>query len=155
MSIYIRPATAGDQPAITAIVRAARLYPRDLSWSRFLVAEADGQVVGVGQVKPHSDGSRELASLAVLPEQQARGIGGALIDALVAREAGAVYLMCMDWLERYYERFGFRRLGRADLPPAFRMIARFAPALALVSSLFGKRLQLIVMRRDRGMGDRI
>ena len=148
MSISIRPATVADQPAITAIVRAARLYPRDLNWLRFLVAEADGQVVGVGQVKPHNDASRELASLAVIPEQQAQGIGSALIDALVAREAGAVYLMCMDWLEHYYERFGFRRLGRADLPPAFRTIARFAPALALVSSLFGKRLQLIVMRRD-------
>jgi N-acetylglutamate synthase-like GNAT family acetyltransferase len=154
MSISIRPARAADQAAIKAIVYAARLNPRDLNWQRFLVAEEDGQVVGVGQVKPHGDGSRELASLAVIPERQAQGIGGMLVSALLAREPGQVHLMCMDWLERYYQRFEFRRLGRADLPPSFRTIARLAPALALVSSLLGKRMQLIVMRRDgdRGWG---
>ena len=149
MSTFIRPARAADQPAIRALVRAARINPRDLDWQRFLVAEESGRVVGVGQVKPHGDGSRELASLAVIAERQAQGIGGALIYGLLACEPGPVYLMCMDWLERYYERFGFRRLARADLPPAFRAIGRFAPALALLSSLLGKRLQVIVMRRDR------
>jgi len=148
MSTFIRPAQAADQPAIRAIVCAARLNPRDLDWQRFLVAEEAGRIVGVGQVKPHGDGSRELASLAVIPELQTQGIGGALMYALLAREPGPVYLMCMDRLEPYYKRFGFRRLARADLPSSFRAIGRFALALALVSSLFGKRLQLIVMQRD-------
>ena len=148
MPTFIRPAQAADQPAIRAIVCAAWINPCDLDWQRFLVAEEQGRVVGVGQVKPHGDGSRELASLAVIPERQARGIGGALIDALLAREPGPVYLMCMDRLERYYERFGFRRLARADLPPSFRLVGRFAPAIASISSLFGRRAQPIVMRKD-------
>jgi amino-acid N-acetyltransferase len=149
MSSNIRPASAVDQPAIRAIVYAARINPLDLDWRRFLVAEENGRVIGVGQVRPHSDGSRELASLAVIPERQAQGIGGALIEALLAREPGAVHLMCMDGLEHYYERFDFRRLGRAELPRSYRWIAWLAPALALVSSLFGKRMQVIVMRHDR------
>jgi amino-acid N-acetyltransferase len=148
MPISIHPANAANQPAIRAIVYAARINPLGLDWRRFLVAEEQGRVVGVGQVKPHADGSRELASLAVIPERQARGIGGALIEALLAREPGPVYLMCMDWLEAYYQRFGFRRLGRAELPASFRFVGRFAPALAMISALFGKRVQPIVMRRD-------
>ena len=153
MPTFIRPAQAADQPTIRAIVYAARLIPRDLDWRRFLVAEDAGRVVGVAQVKPHGDGSRELASLAVIPARQAQGVGGALIYALLARETGPVYLLCMGRLERYYERFGFRRLARAELPPSFRAIGRLAAALAQVSSLLGKRLQVIVMRRDWGVGD--
>jgi N-acetylglutamate synthase-like GNAT family acetyltransferase len=148
MSISIRSASAADQSTITAIVRAARIYPRDLDWRRFLVAEEDGRVVGVGQVKPHGDGSRELASLAVVPERQAQGIGSALVHTLLAHEPGPIHLMCMDWLEPYYQRFGFRRLGRTELPPSFRIVGRLAPAFAFISSLFGKRLQPIVMRWD-------
>jgi N-acetylglutamate synthase-like GNAT family acetyltransferase len=148
MSIAIRPAGAADQRAITAIVRAARIDPRGLDWRRFLVAEDGDQIVGVGQVKPHRDGSRELASLAVIPDRQGLGTGGAIVRALLARESGPLHLMCMDRLEPYYTRLGFRRLERDELPPSFRGVARFAPLLALVSSLFGKRLQLIVMRWD-------
>jgi N-acetylglutamate synthase-like GNAT family acetyltransferase len=148
MPIAIRLASAADQPAIRVIVRAAGINPCDLDWRRFLVADEQGRVIGVGQVKPRGDGSRELASLAVVPERQSQGVGGALVHALLAREPGPVHLMCMDWLELYYQRFGFRRLGGAELPPAFRGIARFAPALAFISALFGKRLQVVVMRRD-------
>jgi amino-acid N-acetyltransferase len=148
MSIFIRSASAGDQSTITAIVCAARINPCDLDWRRFLVAEEQGRVVGVGQVKRHGDGSRELASLAVVPERQAQGIGGALVHALLAREPGPIHLMCMDRMEPYYQRFGFRRLERTELPPSLRIVGRLASALAFSSSLVGKRLQPIVMRRE-------
>ena len=46
--------------------QAAGLNPFSLGWPRFLVAEDGGRVVGVAQIKPHGDGSRELASLAVV-----------------------------------------------------------------------------------------
>src|SRR5438094_625508 len=73
MPLIIRPASAGDQYAITAIVRAARINPRNLDWQRFLLAQWGQDIVGVGQVKPHADGSRELASIAVVPEWQGNG----------------------------------------------------------------------------------
>ena len=113
MPVTSRPAVADDQYAITAIVRAARINPRDLDWQRFLLAQAGQDVIGVGQVKPHDDGSRELASIAVVPEWQGNGVGGALIRALLARETGPLHLMCADDRECYYERFGFQRLNRS------------------------------------------
>jgi amino-acid N-acetyltransferase len=144
MPLIIRPAVADDQYAITTIVRAARIYPRDLDWQRFLLAQWEQEVIGVGQVKPHEDGSRELASIAVVPEWQGNGVGGAIIGALLARETGPLHLMCVDERARYYERFGFQRLDRRAMPPYFRRFVRIALVIRLLSL---NRLRLIVMGR--------
>jgi len=146
--MIIRPATATEQATITAIVRAARINPSDLDWRRFLVAEQGGQIVGVVQVRPHRDGSRELASLAVVPEQQGQGVGAALVGALLARERGPLDLMCTDQMEGYYARFGFRRLDGQELPPYFRRITRIVRVVDLIARLGGRRVQMVVMRRE-------
>jgi amino-acid N-acetyltransferase len=152
MSIVIRPATADDQYAITAIVRAARITPCDLDWRRFLLAQWGQDVIGVGQVKPHADGSRELASIAVVPEWQGQGVGGALVRALMARETGPLYLMCNAHRESYYQRFGFRRLGIAAMPAYFRRIGRMAPLIRLLTL---NRVGVVVMgNRDWRLGTR-
>jgi N-acetylglutamate synthase-like GNAT family acetyltransferase len=145
MPVTIHTANPDDQFAITMIVRAAWLFPRALDWQRFLLARWGQDIIGVGQVKPHSDGSRELASLAVVPEWQGNGVGGALIRALLSRETGPLHLMCDDSREHYYERFGFKRLDRGAMPPYFRRFMLIAPLLRLLSL---NRLRLIVMGRD-------
>jgi amino-acid N-acetyltransferase len=145
MPLIIRPAAADDQFVITAIVRAALINPSHLDWQRFLLAQWGQDIVGVGQVKPHKDGSRELASIAVVPEWQGNGVGGALIRALLSRETDLLYLMCNADREHYYERFGFKRLDRPAMSPYFRRFMRIAPILQLLSL---NRLRLIVMGRD-------
>ncbi len=147
----IRPATAADQPAIRALVLAARLNPTGLDWRRFLVAvdpEAGARIVGVAQVKPHRDGSRELASLAVVPGRQGAGIGAALVRALLARETGPLYLMCAGPLAGYYTRFGFRHVGPAALPPYFRRVHRAARIAG--ATVFRGLGDLAIMRREAG-----
>ncbi len=146
MPVTIHTASADDQYAITAIVHAARINPRDLDWQRFLLAQWGQDIIGVGQVKPHPDGSRELASLAVVPEWQGNGVGGMLIRALLSRETGPLHLMCLADRERYYERFGFKRLyQRGMMPPYFRRVAAIAPVIRLLSL---NRLRPIVMGRE-------
>jgi hypothetical protein len=54
----------------------------------------------------------------------------------------------MDQLERYYARFGFRRLDRDEMPPYFRRISQLAGILTFVASLAGKHVELVVMRRE-------
>jgi N-acetylglutamate synthase-like GNAT family acetyltransferase len=137
MAIVVRAATAADQPVIRRIVRQARINPTGLAWPRFVVAEADGQVVGTGQVKPHRDGSRELASIATVPLMQHRGVAREIIEALLAREQGALYLVCRAELVPFYERFGFRVAARRELPAMFRLMH---PAMRM----WGGR----IMRRD-------
>ena len=145
MAVIIRPAVAADQFAIKLIVRAALLNPTGLDWPHFLVAEQSGGLIGVGQVKPHRDGSRELASIAVVPESQGLGIGTAIVRALISRESGVLHLFCRSTTAPFYEHFGFQRIGRDQMPAYFRRIARIAQVFELLSR--GEE-RLAVMRRD-------
>ncbi len=116
----------------------------NLQWPNFVVVEEDREIVGMGQVKSHRDGSRELASIAVVPKRQGDGVGTAVIEALLGREVRAVlHLSCRRELETYYERFGFKRVEQAEYPPYFRRTTRMAN---LITRFFG--IHLIVMRRQ-------
>ena len=139
----IRAAKAEDQATIRRIIRAANLNPMSLDWPNFLIAEDAGGVVGIGQVKTHRDGSRELASIAVVPARQGQGIGSAIVNALLDRHGGGVlHLTCERKNEGYYERFGFRRLPHKEWP---RYFARLLPLVNAVAWL--GRTEIIVMRR--------
>jgi N-acetylglutamate synthase-like GNAT family acetyltransferase len=142
--IAIRSATEADQPTIRRMIKEAKLNRMSLNWPNFVVAEEDGAIVGVGQVKTHGDGSRELASMAVEPARQGQGIGSAIMKTLIARERGAMlHLTCRRELGAYYERFGFRRLDATEYPPYFR---RLIPIANVVARVFGTRI--LVMRRE-------
>jgi N-acetylglutamate synthase-like GNAT family acetyltransferase len=119
MSITIRPAVETDQAAFKSMVRAARINPRNLHWSRFLMAEEGGRIVGVRQVKIHNGGTREVASGVVRPEYRRRGISAKLMHATLAREPDPLYLMCDQKWAHYYEQFGFLRVEPSDLPQIF------------------------------------
>jgi N-acetylglutamate synthase-like GNAT family acetyltransferase len=144
MPLTIRPATEKDQPAIRQVIAEVHLPRMNLQWLNFVVVEEDREIVGMGQVKSHGDGSRELASIAVVPKRQGDGVGTAVIKTLLGRELGVVlHLSCRQELEGYYERFGFRRVERAEYPPYFRRTTGMAN---LITGLFG--IHLIVMRRE-------
>jgi N-acetylglutamate synthase-like GNAT family acetyltransferase len=143
MSVTIRAATEGDQATIRRLIREANLNRMSLDWPHFVVAEEDGAIVGIGQVKPHGDGSRELASIAVVPAKQGLGIGSAVIKTLLARERGVLHLTCRRQMQGYYERFGFRNLEPSEFPPYF---GRMIPLVNVFARLLGTRI--LVMRRD-------
>ena len=142
MPLTLRDATAEDQPTIRRIVRAANINPTGLDWPRFILAEEGGAVVGVGQIKPHRDGTHELASIAVIPARQGLGVGSAIIEELIRREKGTLHLTCRSRLKGFYERFGFSLIPRSEYPPYF---ARLVPWFNRLGRLFGVRI--IVMRR--------
>jgi N-acetylglutamate synthase-like GNAT family acetyltransferase len=141
--LVIRPATHADQETIRRLIQEANLNRMSLKWPHFVVAEDGGEIVGIGQVKTHGDGSRELASIAVVPARQSQGIGSAIIKTLLAGEEGAVYLTCRRQLQGYYERFGFRRLAPGELPPYFR---RLLPVMNVLARMF--RTPILVMGRE-------
>jgi N-acetylglutamate synthase-like GNAT family acetyltransferase len=148
-SVSIRPATAADRDAISGLIREARLNPRDLDWHRFLVADAGAEVVGCAQVRVHARGTRELASVAVTPGRQGSGIGGRLVKSILAQEPGVVYLMTRRETERYFVRFGFRRIAAADAPADFRRQFRIGQVITTVVSPLARRwILIVVMRRE-------
>jgi N-acetylglutamate synthase-like GNAT family acetyltransferase len=149
MSLIIRPAVQADQPTIVSLIRQAKINPRNLNWERFLIAEEENQIVGIRQVKVHKQGTREVASGFVLPGYQHRGISALLMNEILYRENGTLYLMCAKRWKKYYEQFGFRDLKLAELPPDFYREYLMAKVITILISIFTFRnLNIIPMKRE-------
>jgi amino-acid N-acetyltransferase len=138
--VNIRPAMEGDHLVIRKMVRDARLDPSTVQWQNFLVAETEGQIVGIGQIKPYPD-CQELGSLVVLPAYRNHGVAGALIHELESRAQRPLYLICLQKMQPYYERFGYRVIGWQDTPNTLRNKLR----ITFLFRLFG--IRVIAMRK--------
>lgn len=101
------------------MVVGAGLYPFGLNWRRFIVAEEQGRIVGCVQMRRHGDAD-ELSSLVVVRSHRGRGVARLLIEHLLARESGAVHLICAARLAAFYARFGFVVID-SDVPHALRV----------------------------------
>ena len=108
------------------MIHAVSINPTGLDWRRFLVAVTpDNALLGCGQIKPHFDGSRELASIAVQERARGQGVARAVIQELLVRETTRpLYLMCRARLEPLYIKFGFHAIGIEDMPVYFQRISR-------------------------------
>lgn len=144
----IRRAVEADQRPITNMVRDAKLNPRSLDWDRFMVAEVDGELVGVAQMRQHPDGSRELASLVVQPSARGRGVAADLIDALLADRGGEVFMLVDGKFAPHYQRWGFRAVAPAGLPHSVRRQYRIGQLVTGIGSLLlRRRIRLVPLRR--------
>jgi N-acetylglutamate synthase-like GNAT family acetyltransferase len=147
--IMLRPATQADQGAISTMVRAAKLNPVNLRWANFWVAEAEGRVVGAAQLRPYTDGSRELASLVVDSVYQHQGVGGRLVSQLLTLCPAPIYLFCEDGLGSYYVRFGFHGVGREVLPPPLARLYMAGRLVTRIGAFLSRQEgRLIAMRWD-------
>jgi amino-acid N-acetyltransferase len=148
----LRPATASDARAIHTLVKQAGINPTGLKWPRFVVATPtlfayQDEIIACGQIKPHADGSYELASIVVSPPWQGKGIARAIIEHHLAAHPGEIYLMCRSSLGSFYEKFGFQTIYEDEMPPYFRRIKRLTKIVEVVMS---DGEFLLVMRRRAG-----
>ncbi len=135
MDLTIRDARAADAPAIALLLDQLG-YPAEVGavegrlerlvivGDRVVVADLDGQVVGLAQlhVSPALEYDRPAAKLAALVVDDAhrgRGIGRALVEELEAeaRKRGCVLLFLTtserrDDAHAFYERLGLEQTGR-------------------------------------------
>ncbi len=146
----VRAAGPDDQSAIHALVRSERLFPYGLGWRTFVVAEAEGGIVGAAQIRNHHDGSRELGSLVVTPGWRNRGVAEAMIGALLAGEIGPVHLVTAAERAKRFTRFGFEKIRLSQAPGALRRHFWLGQIGGGLSSLFNLRRprSMAVMRRD-------
>lgn len=141
----LRQAAAQDEAAIRELIRLGKINPTGLDWRRFWVAcTPQGEVIACAQIKPHRDGSRELASVATHPQERGRGAASALIDTLIAREPTPLYLMCRAALQTFYQQWDFVTIPPEAMPPYFRRVWRL---FAIVSWTTPIEDRLTIMRR--------
>jgi N-acetylglutamate synthase-like GNAT family acetyltransferase len=122
----VRPAARDDFQAIRSLIHTVHINPIGLEWERFLVVVTpQGKFIGCGQIKPHSDGSREMSSIAVQEKFQSQGVARRIIEALLTLEQKRpIFLMCRARLKLLYMKFGFHAIMLEEMPPYFRRISR-------------------------------
>ena len=149
MAIVIRSAQQEDQETIVSYIQRAKINPRNLHWQNFLVAEDNGKIVGIRQVKVYKQGTREVASGFVLPEYRRRGISAQLMNELLARETGPLYTMVNPKRASYYEKFGFQPVVVSQLPADFRREYRIGRIVTTLLSLFRKeKIRIVPLKRE-------
>jgi N-acetylglutamate synthase-like GNAT family acetyltransferase len=140
----LRRATQQDETAIKALIHHVGINPLGLDWRHFLLAvNENDRMIGCGQIKPHFDGTCELASIAVVPERRGQGIARAVIESLLAENSPPLYLTCRSVLGPMYEKFGFRALQPDELSPYFKRIWRIAGLIHRLNAEIGPLLVMI------------
>ncbi|MFS0713140.1 amino-acid N-acetyltransferase [Microbacterium sp. 2P01SA-2] len=121
-AFVVRPARASDVRAIREMldpwVQRRILLGKDLvvlyeSVQEFVVAEADGQLIGCGALHVMWEDLGEVRTLIVVDEWLHRGVGGAIVDRLEqgARELGLSRLFCLTFEVDFFARRGFEAIG--------------------------------------------
>jgi GNAT superfamily N-acetyltransferase len=145
----IRPARAEDVALLAAIERAAAVRFADtglrsdvldgtvdaheldeaVRQGRLWIAEHDDRPVGFALARVLDDGEPWLEELDVLPAHGRRGLGRALVDAVIAwaRDGGARSLALatfrdLPWNAPFYATIGFGELPAAEHSPAHRRL---------------------------------
>jgi N-acetylglutamate synthase-like GNAT family acetyltransferase len=140
----LRPAREQESAQIRELIHLVGINPMSLDWKRFIIAVNDrDEMIGCGQLKPHGKDILELASLAIYPEHQGKGIARAIIEYLLKHSWRPIYLMCESSLGSFYEKFGFRGISYEEMPRYFQRISKLA---GLVTTLAHREESLLVMK---------
>ncbi len=142
----IRRARETDDAPIRNLIHLVGINPMGLDWKRFVVAVDDhDEMIGCGQLKPHSQEVLELASIAVYPEHQGQGIARAIIKHLLKDSPRPLYLMCESSLGPFYEKFGFQATPYEEMPRYFQ---RMSKLVGLATTLARREERLLIMRLE-------
>lgn len=123
----VRKASMGDIPALLGLINdyAARgiMLPRtefELSENirDFTVLYSGSEMLGCGALHFYTPTCGELRSLAIAPNQKARGLGRRIVEALEqeAVQNGLHAIFAFTYVPLFFNRMGFREVERGELP---------------------------------------
>ncbi len=125
IEVTLRPANEKDTNRIKDLIREGEINPMGLDWQRFTLAVGNGgEIIGCGQIKPHQDGSVELASLVVTKIWRKKGVARVLVEELLTQHSGDLYLMCQSSLGPFYQQYHFKPVPEENMPKYFRRISK-------------------------------
>ncbi len=136
--VTISKATAGDIEVVEALLEREQLPLVGLRHAGVvLVARSGNRIVGSAALEFYQEGAL-LRSVAVDAEHRGTGIGGELtrmaLDIAKRHGLSEVYLLTST-AERFFPRFDFTIVDRADVPVTVQTSAEFAhacPSTAIV-----------------------
>ena len=142
-TVTIAPARLSDYDVVAALLEREHL-PLDGLRQHFenaFVARAGNRIVGCSALEVYEGGAL-LRSLVVDAEYRGAGVGSSVTDASIQlarrRLAPAVYLLTTA-AERFFPKFGFDIVDRADVPASVLASAEFSracPSTAIVMRRF-------------------
>ncbi|MGH7481762.1 MAG: arsenic resistance N-acetyltransferase ArsN2 [Longimicrobiales bacterium] len=144
--VRIRPASRSDQTGVEALLAAEALPVAGVAeWIEcFLVAEREGEVVGVAGLELYAEDAL-LRSVAVARSQRGLGLGGLLTERALeaATDAGArrIFLLTTT-AESFFPRWGFHRIERSAVPAALRESVEFQGACPATAAVMLRNLTL-------------
>jgi amino-acid N-acetyltransferase len=126
--VLVRRARTVDVPAIRALVDSYADDRRLLSKAtvtlyedvqEFIVAVVDEEVVGCGALHVLWEDLAEVRTVAVAPTWQGKGVGSALLRALVdhARALGIRRVFCLTFETGFFGTHGFAEISGAPVSP--------------------------------------
>jgi arsenite methyltransferase len=131
VAVRVRGVTTSDEPTVRSLLAAADLPTDGLSdqfEDGFVVADADGEVVGVAGLEIYGAYGL-LRSVAVAESQQGRGTGQALVRERLdyARRRGVrrVYLLTTT-APAWFRRLGFTDVARDQVPAGVQRSPEFS-----------------------------
>ena len=120
-------ARIGDAPQIHKLAnyfaQKGVMLPRALSEiyeniRDFFVIKDGDKVVGCAALHVYWSDLAELRGVAVAEDMQNQRLGAKLIEACIseAREVGIPQVFCLTYRDSFFERQGFKRVDKAELP---------------------------------------
>lgn len=119
--VTISPAAEEDLPGIKALLTESSLPTDgvDDHWRTFIVAKANGELVGCGGSEAYQVVAL-LRSIVVVESMRSQGLGRRivrqLLDRLAARGLREFYLLTTD-AEAYFRKRGFKTIDRDEVHP--------------------------------------
>lgn len=125
--VTIRPAVAGDVDAMGRLLAEFAAQKLLLARSRddlfahlqeFLVAEQQGECVGMVALHIYDQSLAELRSLATARAMQRQGVGRRLVTASEAwaRRLGIGRIFALTYVDRFFVNQGYRVVAKESLP---------------------------------------
>ena len=123
----VRPAHTRDVEKIATIIAhhasQGSMLPRSVdalsqALGSYIVADAEGQIVGCGGLDVYTSESAEIYGLATAPDGSPPGTGKAIVQALIARarEQKIAEVFALTLAPGFFTKMGFKTVRHSDLP---------------------------------------
>jgi N-acetylglutamate synthase-like GNAT family acetyltransferase len=108
MRIEITQPAAEELVKVHELAKVFMLDDEDLQSGQFLIAKQKGDILGFGRLRHHGD-ALELCTLGVVEKHRGKGIGRAIVNALVEKTTQPVHVVCI--IPGFFSKLGFRQVN--------------------------------------------